>query len=819
MHFTSTARERFTVTGIGTCRIDGPLRVGAQKRGYQRIMSRVYGYSHAISEVVQQVRYLHGDYQPDRALWHIIAQRDFQKVDTEVFKPADFNLIEISSRKQLSVDGHSVQINHLKAACAPFFDDDARKSRFWHALRERDTVSQRSMIADFGDKFTLSGDQKHVLSRLRLTETTDEELARGLAFVGDALGQILVVTHVNAVRRCGRLIKNRDICVSQVERVATEAGFAVFNPTMLMHKIGQDRAIEDESESFAHFTDEFSEQLFCAWQSEHLDRMINDRFAVSTSRSDLRKLESHLSARLTFDGVKKMMPRVNALTPRVELTADFEIIRMRLMFNANLVPDAQTLAAAVVKNGTIDRNLFFHATRHAYTRKDAELLWHCLSLVCSKGLANENPWLDEALEWLAMLDPRSAIVAYLSLFAEYPNQIGTYAERFRDLVLAHPHLMPRDEVSTLVTALTSRRIHPSISADLAIALGVDALAILCEMMTQSSERFMAAYCVLAKRDMANATQAVQAVLLATAQTAQQCDARVQAMLKQCQVVSDPARRHVLLRDVLAWQPENLKAVSLMADLTENCRQAGRAAYQQRDLERLKSMLLQAGRHLPKVDEIPYFISRIHYERGLYAKALDMANLAVSWGPNRARNWSVLLRPAVKLRRHEIAEEAASAMIRFAARDEQKLVAEAEKRLSWAREKLWARALVVENANDALAIANRIASAPELANRVEHDLPIMMNELCVQFARHLTFGEVSEAIAILRGIAPIYAAFPSCCGIVFETARRVRSLALLQPLLQQLAMPTDGNLADDFAVRAFGAALLNSIKTNQVTGLG
>ena len=289
--------EKFSITAIGTCRLDAPLRLGAQESGLSWTGQRIYGYAHSISECVQQVRFLKHEYVPDPALWDIIGKKNLKRALSERHQPSDLYLLEISSRKQLYVDEHAVQINHLKSKCFPFLSDVGRKTHYWNLLRRKDFAGQRQMVDDFAAEFGLSEHVHEILIKLRLEDTTDADLIKGLGEVREFLQEPTIVTHVNALDRMGQPIPSRALCVEQVERVSKSLGLAVFNPTSLMQEFGQDNAIEDESDSLAHFTEAFSGRLFERWHEEFLMRRIDEVLISTPTEPNRSKYAAHITSR------------------------------------------------------------------------------------------------------------------------------------------------------------------------------------------------------------------------------------------------------------------------------------------------------------------------------------------------------------------------------------------------------------------------------------------------------------------------------------------------------------------------------------------
>ena len=57
--------KRLTVTPIGTCRINTPLRRARSRYPVALELNRVYGFTHTSDEALQQLRFMQGDKQFD----------------------------------------------------------------------------------------------------------------------------------------------------------------------------------------------------------------------------------------------------------------------------------------------------------------------------------------------------------------------------------------------------------------------------------------------------------------------------------------------------------------------------------------------------------------------------------------------------------------------------------------------------------------------------------------------------------------------------------------------------------------------------------
>ncbi len=786
MHIKPTADTRLTISAVGTCRLDAPLRAGAQRRGYHWVNKRVYGYAHAISEVVQQVRFLNGDYKPDPALWEVIAKHDLTHISKEKFTPSDINLVEISSRKQLSIDGHAVQINHLKSACAPFFDDIGHKTRFWNALRANDRVEQKAMIDAFAVRVGLTSDQQHLLNRLQLSETSDPELRAGLNYVRETLIDPIIMTHVDALKGDGRRIPSRSACVEQVERVASEIGLTVFNPTKVMHEIGQSRAIEDESESLAHFTDFFSCHLFDTWHSELLAGRVDQMMKAARAESDIRKYDVHIRACLAVDGIEECNRRVDQLISKpASLDKELRKLSMRLNASANDISRTQAVAAQIVLDGEIDRNLFVHAAQHALRNTDTYLLRHCIKMACQASIIEDNLYWAPALRALVAMDADVGIETSVDLFTSYPNIRTEILRIICDLLVSDPKLAKDARFRQMLCQLNSKDFDAALMAQLIVSMDEDQVGFLFELITQSSDRFLQAYGVLARHDAVKASQRANAILLVL--EAERCggETAIHSLVQEAENEDDLTRRVELLSEALSWDVSNKGARRLMRGLQKSTLAAAKKAHLIRDSATLRSLLDVATQIIPPIDHVPYFLGRLCYAEGNGEAALRHARRATDLAPDVARNWVLVLRSAVMLRSFELAETAAQKVLQTASTDETKAIDEAKRRLGWAQKKLLNRAVVGADCVDALHLLQRIRANPDLTAKATIEIQQVIKILAGNLKHFIQDGHIHDAWSLIREIAPVCANDPNCREIVVNVLENADCFGMASPFIRNL----------------------------------
>lgn len=227
-------------------------------------LGRNYGFVHTSAEVLQQLNYMFGHEQIPAELQSLIFRPNtLSSFDAAKHARADMYFIELSSRKLLLIDDVPIQLNYVARRYQDFFANKARSRAFWsravpdrlaerHALLLQDSVFQR-----------LAPKDADLLSRIVRRDMTDEEIERDMARMIAIIGleKIVFVTHVNADTPDGMPIEARRQLIQAIKTSSRRLKAACYDPTALMKRMGQLRAMENDGLDLTHYTAEFSERL------------------------------------------------------------------------------------------------------------------------------------------------------------------------------------------------------------------------------------------------------------------------------------------------------------------------------------------------------------------------------------------------------------------------------------------------------------------------------------------------------------------------------------------------------------------------------
>ncbi|WP_263913473.1 hypothetical protein [Achromobacter sp. 79A6] len=285
----------FTIAPIGTCRIHTPLRDAVGRYPIKQQLGRNYGFVHTSAEALQQARFMFGQADIPADVQRLIFRpSNGEQARRGTHKPADLYMVELSSRKLLTIGAHPIQSNYLVRFFSEFFADRARTRAFWSQATEERLAERREWLDKDPVFKSLSPDNRELLARIVKREQTDDEIEQQMRELVDLLGRdkIVFVTHVNAMTPDNVPIEQRAQLIAAVAASAQRIGVPCYDPTPLMNKIGQADALEDGGLDLTHYTPLFAERLYTEWYKT----FVRPRMSASTPQPSVPKLSADESA-------------------------------------------------------------------------------------------------------------------------------------------------------------------------------------------------------------------------------------------------------------------------------------------------------------------------------------------------------------------------------------------------------------------------------------------------------------------------------------------------------------------------------------------
>lgn len=268
--------SKISITPIGTCRINTPLRRGAARYPIHLSLDRIYGFVHTTEEALQQIEFLSGERTFEADVLPILFRpTGGEDIAQATWQPSDVHIVEISSAKSYRVGDTAVQSNYLTRYFADFFASVPRARRFWSLASETDNASRNEMAAflktDPVYNLYSKGDQALLASISMRMQGFDEILSQMDTIVERlGAGRVVFVTHVNAMSPDGAVIPSRDKVIRWVRLAAERLGTQCFDPTAMMREFGQERAMEREGLDTTHFTNPFADRWYTHVHREYV---------------------------------------------------------------------------------------------------------------------------------------------------------------------------------------------------------------------------------------------------------------------------------------------------------------------------------------------------------------------------------------------------------------------------------------------------------------------------------------------------------------------------------------------------------------------
>lgn len=271
------APEALTVTAIGSCRVVGPLRKGTADQSEIALnQSGVYGYCHASTEALQQIRVLMGEITIPADLEPLIAPSGLRN---QPHSRSDLYFVEISSGKMISTQGYHIQLNYLTRHFEDFFSDRDRTRAFWQHARNEDRPAMLEFLQSQRAFWALKPADRALLSDVRLELATPERLRSDILQITARLPETLFVTHFNAAKHDGTLLRTRADFVKMTSDVLRELRLPCFDPSDYVAAYGPGSALERGNQSLTHYAPEFEAVLYDNWLRRYI-RPLQARLAA-----------------------------------------------------------------------------------------------------------------------------------------------------------------------------------------------------------------------------------------------------------------------------------------------------------------------------------------------------------------------------------------------------------------------------------------------------------------------------------------------------------------------------------------------------------
>ncbi|MFC6589783.1 hypothetical protein ACFQDZ_23335 [Sulfitobacter pacificus] len=503
-----------------------------------------------------------------------------------------------------------------------------------------------------------------------------------MSYLIDKLPEVLFISHVNAVRLDGTPIPSREALINDVVDVVTQCGGRIYNPTHQMQKMTQEVAIEDYSDSLAHFTNEFSYVVVSDWFSLFL----NDVFDEIAMQGDEALLDAkyvpHFEALLVngaLDGVEDRLLNIQAQQAGSAVLTE---VLCKLYMSQNQLDKAfETAQAMRVSSGD-----------------SLELLWHYIDIAIEIGQFSHAADACKRL-FDAEYDLTCERVKEFGLRAK-AAQDDISALRFFDMAL---RLKPKNaeaaaELGQAILRAGDKSVWDALPEKLQIAvlsefeandlMGISKMVEfdfvehlnLADMPADDLALYAAN---LAGEDRVSDAASMIAEWSRQKGGAAPSHADLRALVDEWFEKSVAAEDFETRMDLLDWvllaQPMHAKARMAFRDIRRDVLKFAREMVAQSDRESLVGLAEQAKRLPFDLPELDLYLARLAFDKEDYEAAIAHGQSAAAHFNENVALWTMLMRSAFNLKDYIRADRFAAKVIETSDADTKRLEAEAEKR--------------------------------------------------------------------------------------------------------------------------------------------
>jgi len=674
----------FSIAPIGSCRIATPLRLAKKDYGFTVDHNRNYGFCHTTAEAVQLMRFMRGDLVPPAEVWPMIARGvDRDAMLAEAPPKADLYVVEISSAKRLTVGDTCIQLNYFANEYRAFFDDKTRVAQFWAVGRTEDQVRIDAFLADAWGATVEQRQESAILRQVRMTPTTEADMRADIRTLIAELPAVLFITHVDARKPGGETIASRSSFIEAVARVVREEGGMVYNPTARMIDVGQEAAIEDFSDSLAHFTEEFSKLVFADWFDLAIGPEMDRCIAKGGAQAIADILVPHVEAMLTRGNLDDLDARLTRLSDQLDRNLGLTLMRARIAFGRGEPEAAYDMATQAAQSFTDQPavlRLLGEAALATGRLSETAAAYRRLIALNNPPAATEILSLAEALR--AQGKSGSAI-AFFDIALQIKPDLAAAAQGMVALAVhdAPDHLIGlppsrRDQIATL--------LPPLLHLQLAITTGSDLDQIRTRIAASPAAELVAMLDYLT-----TANQIDLAAELLQRWSTQHDGLNV--IDRDLRAVVDGWFAHVasapgfgaqirLLRLILTAHPLHGPSRTALRSLRRDIVTQVRDLYRDQNLPALNALSTEVADLPEPIPELDLFRARLCFGQGDYDGARALGTRAVAHLVDSISIWSLLMRCATKLGDLLAIDHAARKVIDLCDADTERLEQEARDRL-------------------------------------------------------------------------------------------------------------------------------------------
>jgi len=264
---------------IGTCRVHKPI----EDLGDRGVISIHTGglnfYVQSPGEIRKKISVLRNEseYVPD--LFEFISDSDISKVPQGFdFNEADIIVIEVSSTKELELEGEFLQRDRI---ISKFIGNDEVRKKWWNGINRNESIGKRVRNIAEETPDGLNEIEENIFNKMTFKIMIKEDIKNSIRSIINLFARkdkILLVTHINTrLNGSGDFMARRIGGIAAIEEIASELGVRVFNPTAILEKIPQDILMENGGKDMHHYSKEMIGSVGEWLWEYHIIPMLDER--------------------------------------------------------------------------------------------------------------------------------------------------------------------------------------------------------------------------------------------------------------------------------------------------------------------------------------------------------------------------------------------------------------------------------------------------------------------------------------------------------------------------------------------------------------
>ncbi|MBY5981231.1 hypothetical protein [Ferrimonas balearica] len=732
--------------------------------GYEVEKKRNYGFTHTSAEAVQQVKFMRGDYTPHEDAWRLIARdRNFRDFEGAELCDADLYVVEISSFKKLMLGEDCIQLNYLYNEFSAFFADKARSSQYWRLASDNDQAAIDAYLEAQWSDSEAHRDECDTLRKIRRSLMSDDEILADIRYLINNLNNVLFITHVDARKPDGEVIASRSRLINAVSRLVQQEGGMVYDPTPRMLEAGQENAIEDHSDSLAHFTEDFGQVLVTDWYNQYIGAVF-DRIAASLDPEAFKaKALPHYAQLIEFG-------HISGLDHRLSRLIDANVENPELFALLAEVNELNGESGAAVDS--LQKSL------QSYPDHLPSIL-SCCELLIGLGRAEEAAEMAESLlakggnlgseslftlaSLLKQVDLPEQSARYALMAVKVNHSHAFAANLLVDLALSHPDKV--EIISTGIDDVLKALVAPA----RLLEVGVESVqcsdedAVKGFIQSRTGEEvfdYLKVLSVIGRtRDAALVIRAYLPIQPGNLNSLRQIDSRFADLAKDCldkvESLETLAGKSKVLADLMIAFPQLREVRIANRSFNKELINQVRQYYRDGDIDALDDLNRNLTHGEEPIFELPFLRSRLLFSLERFDAALTAAEQALDIDGENLLAQVLRMRSASRCDRLEVAASAARKLIAMNEPDSERLQEEARLLL----ERIPSKALVAARSCDDMqkryGLLMLAAQNSDLAEKVE----LMTERLKRDWVRRLVAIEKSGDEDVIDAGMALDAHFP------------------------------------------------------------